>query len=72
MLLLSSIKRSDYPPTFKIYVCPSTSERADYNSPSLKVTGLGEEGCRFQLVTPSEFELWRVYSMCVRADSLAS
>ena len=55
MIVVSDIDRtgSDFPPTFKIYVSPSKSEKEE---PSLKVTGLGEEGCHFQLVAPSELE----------------
>ena len=57
-LLDSDVERtgSDFPPTFKIYVCPLKSEKELNISPRLKVTGLGE-GCRFQLVIPSEFNL---------------
>ena len=67
MLLVSDVERtgSDFPPTFKLYMCPLKSEKEMNISPSLKVTGLGE-GCSFQLVTPSEFESMVI----VRSDSL--
>ena len=67
MLLLSDVERtgSDFPPTFKLYVCPLKSEKEMNISPSLKVTGLGE-GCSFQLITPSEFES----IVIVRSNSL--
>ena len=64
MLVITDIYRtgSDFPPTFKVYVSPSTSGAEINNSPSLKVKGLGEEGCHFQLVAPSKFK-WIMFVM---------